>query len=142
MTPVVVDSSVAMKWFVPEVLSDRALRLLDGNFELLAPDLLIPECGNVLWKKISRDQLGAEEGRAILHALGRAPIRIVGSPALIEAALEIAMVFRRSVYDALYVALAVARECVLVTADERLARALVAGPLGPNVRSLGDWDEV
>lgn len=142
MTPVVVDSSVAMKWFVPEVLSDRAARLLDGSFELFAPDLLIPECGNVLWKKISRDELRAEEGREILQALGRVPMRIVGSPALVEAALEIATTCRRTVYDGMYVALAVARGCALVTADDRLARALAAGPLAPNIRRLGEWDAI
>lgn len=142
MTPVVVDSSVAMKWFVPEVLSDRALRFLDGTFELFAPDLLIPECGNVLWKRMSRSELRADEAREILRALGRTPVRIVGSQALVEAAFEIATAFRRTVYDGLYVALAVARECVLVTADERLARALARGPLGPNVRSLARWDEI
>jgi predicted nucleic acid-binding protein len=131
-----------MKWFVPEVLSEEALRLLDGNHELLAPDLLIPECGNVLWKRISRNELRAGEGREILQALGRAPVRIVESQALVEAALEIATAFRRTVYDALYVALAVARDCVLVTGDDRLARALATGPLRPNVRSLEHWDRI
>ena len=141
MTPLVVDSSVAMKWFVPEVLSDRALRLLDGTFELFAPDLLMPECGNVVWKKVTRGQLNADEARAVLRGLGRAPLRIVGSPGLLETALEIAVAFQRSVYDSLYVALAMARECVLITADHRLAKALAAGPLGPNIRSLGEWDQ-
>jgi predicted nucleic acid-binding protein len=142
LRPIVVDSSVAMKWFTPEDLSERAQRLLDGNYQLLAPDLLIPECGNILWKKISRNELTPEEGRAILQALVRAPMRIIGSQALVEAALEIATAFRRTVYDGLYVALAVARDCVLVTADDRLARALATGPLAANVRSLGEWDAV
>ena len=142
MTPIVVDSSVAMKWFVPEVFSERALRFLDGNQELLAPDLLIPECGNVLWKRISRSELTADEGREILQALAGAPVRIVGSQALVEPALEIATAFRRTVYDALYVALAVIQGCVLVTADDRLARALGSGPLGANIRSLREWDGV
>jgi predicted nucleic acid-binding protein len=129
-----------MKWFVPEVLSERAVRLLDGNFELLAPDLVVPECGNVVWKKISRNELNADEGRAILQALGRAPIRIVGSATLIEAALEIAIGMRRTVYDGLFVALAVSRGCALVTADDRLAGTLDGGPLASHVRRLAEWD--
>jgi predicted nucleic acid-binding protein len=139
VTPVVVDSSVAIKWFVPEVLSEEATRLLDGSFELLAPDLLIAECGNVLWKKVTRNELGPEDGRAILQGLIRAPVRMVGSQALAEAALEVAIAFRRSVYDGMYVALAAAHDCVLVTADDRLARALAGGPLGGNVRALSEW---
>ena len=139
MTPVVVDSSVAMKWFVPEAHSDRALRLLDGTFELVAPDLLLPECGNALWKKISRGEIGLDDGRAIIQALGRAPIRIISSAALVEAALEIATAFRRTVYDGLFVALAVARECPLITADERFVRAMADGPLSGNIRGLSGW---
>ena len=76
----------------------------------------------------------------ILNALGRAPLRIVGSPGLLEAALEIAVAFQRSVYDSLYVALALARGCVLITADHRLAKALAAGPLGSSIQSLGEWE--
>jgi predicted nucleic acid-binding protein len=138
LTLVVVDASVAIKWFVPEVLSDRAVRLLDGTFELLAPDLLLPECGNVLWKKISRGEITAEEGRVILQGLVGAPLRIVGSQALVEAALEIATAFRRTVYDGMYAALAVSHTCLFITADDRLAKALGTGPPGPNIRSLGE----
>ena len=136
MTALVVDSSVAVKWFVPEVLSDQAVRLLDGSFELLAPDLLFPECGNVLWKKISRAEIGIEEARDIVHALGRVPMRVVESGRLLEAALEIATTFRRTVYDSLYVALAVARDCAFVTTDDRLVTALSGGPLARHVRGL------
>src|SRR5688572_19818269 len=46
LTTAVIDSSVAVKWFVPEVLSEQAAHLLDGSWELVAPDLLFPECGN------------------------------------------------------------------------------------------------
>jgi predicted nucleic acid-binding protein len=139
LTPVVVDSSVAVKWFIPELLSERALRLLDGTFELLAPDLLIPECGNVLWKKISRNELNPEDGRVALQGLLRAPVKLVGSQALAEAALEVAIAFRRTVYDGMYVALAAARGCVLVTADDRLVRGLAGGPLAGSVRALREW---
>jgi len=140
LTPIVVDSSVAMKWFVPEAFSDRAVRFLSGDYELLAPDLLIPECGNVLWKRIARNELAADEGRDILKALGRAPVKIVGSQLLVEPALEIATAFKRTVYDALYVALAVTRGCLFVTADDRLAGALAMGPLRSSVRALAEWD--
>jgi predicted nucleic acid-binding protein len=51
MTRLVVDASVAAKWLVTEPLSDRALALLGGANELIAPDLLLPEVGNILWKQ-------------------------------------------------------------------------------------------
>jgi predicted nucleic acid-binding protein len=55
---------------------------------------------------------------------------------LVAAALEIAVAYERTVYDALYLALAVARDCTFITADDRLARALRRGPLARHVRAL------
>ena len=136
MKSVVVDSSVALKWFVPEVLTDEAVSLLDAGIELLAPDLLYPEAGNILWKKVGRGEIEPRDARDILAALGRVPLSVVSSSLLVEAALEIALAHRRTVYDALYVALAVARDAVFVTADDRLARALRGGPLAAHVRAL------
>jgi predicted nucleic acid-binding protein len=46
--------------------------------------------------------------------------------ALLEAAFAIANAFQRTVYDSLYVALAISSKAQLLTADERLARALAA----------------
>lgn len=139
MTAVVVDSSVALKWFVPEVLSDEAAELLEGSVELLTPDLLFPEFGNTLWKKITRGEIQPDEARSIVTALGRIPLVVVSSAGLIGAALEIAVAHRRTVYDGLYVALAVDRDCVLVTADNRLVRALGGGPLARHVRGLSKF---
>jgi predicted nucleic acid-binding protein len=132
----VVDASVAVKWFVPEALSDEAVSLLDSPRELLAPDLLYPEAGNILWKKVGRGEIEARDARDILAALVRVPLSVVPSSTLVEAALEITLVHGRTVYDGLYVALAVARDAVLVTADGRLVEALREGPLAGHVRAL------
>jgi predicted nucleic acid-binding protein len=136
LTAVVVDASVAMKWFVPEELSAEAVRLLDGSLELIAPDLLWPEFGNTLWKKLMRAEIVATEAAEILAALGKVPLVVISSSLLLAAALEIAVATRRTVYDALYLAAAVSRDCPLVTADDRMVRALSGGPLAPHVHSL------
>lgn len=137
MRPVVVDASVVVKWFVPEVRSLEAERLLDGTVDLLAPDLLVPEVGNILWKKFRRREITGHEAREILAAFARVPVGLVASTGLLAAAFEIAESSGRTVYDALYVALALAHGTHLVTADDRLARALGRGPLAPHVRALG-----
>jgi predicted nucleic acid-binding protein len=139
VTTVVVDSSVALKWFVPEVHSDRAASLLGTSIQLAAPDLLYPEAGNIVWKKVGRGELQPDEGREVIAGLRRVPIAIASSSVLLEAALEIALAHQRTVYDSLYVSLAVARDCDFVTADERLANALGAGPLGPRVKVLSTY---
>jgi predicted nucleic acid-binding protein len=48
LTGFVVDASVALKWFLPEVHSDAAARLLREGYRLHAPDLIRAEFGNVL----------------------------------------------------------------------------------------------
>ena len=50
----VVDASVALKWFVDEDGSDRAVALLDGDEPLIAPDLVVAEVCNAAWKSLRR----------------------------------------------------------------------------------------
>lgn len=119
----VVDSSVVVKWYIPENTSDRATALLRSGFRLLAPDLLIPEVGNVLWKR--RRDLPAVESEAIATSLASAcPVALYPSSALLQGALDLALAHERSVYDSLYLALAVSEDCRLITADERLSNAM------------------
>jgi predicted nucleic acid-binding protein len=129
----VVDANVVAKWFVPERLSEEAVRLLDERHELASPDLLWPELGSVLWKKARAGQLTAQEAARIVQALDQFPVTVFPSRLVLEGALEIALATGRSVYDGVYLALAVALKCPLVTADERLVNALAGGPLAPHV---------
>ena len=46
----VVDARVAVKWVIQEPGTAEALEL--RRHQSLAPDLLIAECANVLWKKV------------------------------------------------------------------------------------------
>ena len=42
----------------------------------------------------------------------------------------------RSVYDCLYLSLAIARDCAVVTADEEFAAVVTASPFADRIRSL------
>lgn len=118
-----VDASVAIKWYLPESGSNRAASLLRAGERLVAPDLLIAEVGNVLWKR--RRDVTAEEIEAIGIALTSAcPLSLYPSSSLLQGALWVALAYDRTVYDSLYLALAVSEDCPLVTADERLRNAL------------------
>ncbi len=124
MTRHVVDASVTIKWFIEEVHAEAARCLLADPYELIAPDLWWPECGNILWKKVQRTELTAEEARLVRAGLEEQALRIYPSALLIESALEIALDTGRSVYDSCYLALALLTDCRLVTADRRLFNAL------------------
>lgn len=129
MKKYVIDASVAVKWFIPEIHTDAALRLLDAEAELLAPDLFLPEFANVLWKKVRRAELSEADARDVLNALPTVPIRFCSANMLINPAFEIARALDRTVYDSLYIALAESEECELITADQRLFNAMQQSPL-------------
>ena len=126
MTRVVVDASVALKWFVPENHHEAALRLLDSNYELLSPDLLTAEFGNVVWKKVRRREMSPREARLMLKLFSAVSIEVVNCARIIEPALELALTTGRTVYDCLYLSLAIVRDCRLVTADRKFFNALTS----------------
>lgn len=131
MTPLVVDASVVIKWLLPELHSGAARRVLTEANELLAPDLLWAELGNVLWKRVRAGEIAADDAHDLLRDFKRFPISITPSILLIGPALDIAMQLKRTVYDSLYLALAMSRPCRLVTADRRFYDSLKRSPLAP-----------
>jgi predicted nucleic acid-binding protein len=129
----VVDASVAVKWFLPEPHADAARRLLDGGHTLMAPDLLFPEVANILWKRVRRQEITDEEAAATVQALGALPLQVSASWPLVLLALEIACRTQRTVYDSLYLALAVHEDCAMVTADRKLYDAIQGSPMAPHI---------
>jgi predicted nucleic acid-binding protein len=136
MSELVVDASVAIKWFIPEVESESAVQLLHAGVAFAAPDLIGPELANTLWKKVRRAEITGDEAMAILAAFARLEIEIYPSTVLLPSALELAMNLDRTVYDSLYVALAIARDCDVVTADQKFVAALSGSPFAGRVRLL------
>lgn len=114
----VVDASVAAKWLAPEPDSEQAAALLDAA--LLAPDLLLPEVANILWKKQSRGEMAVATATAAARWLRLAPLQLHDSGALLDDALALAMRLNHPAYDCFYLALAMQADCPLVTADRRL----------------------
>jgi predicted nucleic acid-binding protein len=120
----VLDASVVVKWFVPEIHSDAARRLLVLPHEYVAPDLLFAETANTIWKKIRREELTAEEGQQLVADIGQIAVETVSCRALAEDAHAFASATGRTVYDSMYVALAIRLNTRTITADDRLEAAL------------------
>ena len=70
-TAYVVDAGVAVKWFVPEIHSAPALRLLRKRFDLQAPELIRVEFGNILWKKCRAGEFDGTTAGEILDNFKR-----------------------------------------------------------------------
>lgn len=141
MDKIVVDSSVAIKWFVVEPYSAEARRVLDdyraGTLTLLAPDLINAEIGNVVWKKQRFQGLAVVDGQQIIDEFRKLKFELISSATLLDEAYRLAVAHQRTVYDALYIALSVREQCLFVTADEKLYNAI--SETFPNVMWVADW---
>lgn len=138
--PYVIDASVAVKWYLAEVHQTEAIIVLDSDEILFAPDLLLSEVGNIIWKKVRLKELSKKEGLGVITSFARVSerVQIIPSGSLLEPAFEIATAYDRTVYDAMYVGLAVAHSCQLVTADRRLFNSLAQTRLAGNLRWIAD----
>ena len=133
MSLVVVDASVAVKWFLPEdgeALVSQALELLDAydkdEVRFVVPDLFYVETASAIWKAVRVGRVLRAFGDQALALLTQREFPTVPSLRLLDKAFQIAMDRGRTVYDCLYVALAVQADAQLITADERLANSLAA----------------
>lgn len=122
----VVDASVAAKWYFEEPGHEAADRLLAeqlaGARDLLAPDLIVPEFANVLWKKLTRRECDPADADGIMQAFETDRPVLLPSTELTAPALGLARALGHSVYDCLYLAAAIELGAGLATADARLAR--------------------
>ena len=136
---VVVDASVAVKWFVPEPLSNQAEHLLGGGDALFAPDFLLIEFGNIVWKKVRLGELARDDGDAALVALRNGPVGLIGTPPLLERALHLAHEIEHPLYDCLYLATAEAVGATVATADRRFFDRCSMSIMQSRIGWLGDW---
>lgn len=124
----VLDSSVAVKWYLPEPDSAKALQLKadfqSGVHDLLTPDILSVECAHA-FTRAERQKIIAI-GDADRHILDLMTVGVLTHPyqPLLRRAVAISSAERIGVYDCLYVALAEREQCELVTADVRLIKNL------------------
>ncbi len=139
MKRAVIDASVLVKLFFEEDHSEAAERCLRETRELLAPDLIWAEAANVVWKRHRRGEISREDAAAVAEQMTGTPLRIRPSADLIPQALDLAVRFDRTVYDGLYVALAVKTRSVMITGDRRLVNALSETPLAGNVAWLAEY---
>ena len=124
----VVDASVAIKWFVEEPLRPQARKLLADRHEFVEPDLLVAEVANLAWKKTVRGEIGPDQAHSIVRNIALPPFvsTFVESSTLRDRALALALQWNHPVYDCFYVSCAEAISAPFVSADEKFLRLLKA----------------
>lgn len=129
MRRLVVDASVAIKWVIEEPGTAEALAL--RHYRLVAPDLLIAECANILWKKVCRREIFRDEASLAARLLEHADVELLPMRRLLEPATRLAIQVDHPAYDCVYLALAQSIGCSFVTADTKFC-SKVRGHVPPD----------
>jgi predicted nucleic acid-binding protein len=140
----VVDASVAIKWFIQEALHAEARRLLDEHDVLYAPDLIVSEVANIAWKKSILGEIGDVQAQEVVKAIRKGIPVLYSSIVLMDRSLDIAIRLNHPVYDCLYIACAETVGGYLITVDKKLCRAAHGTEFASIVRHLEDevWTQL
>ena len=132
-----VDASIVVKWFVAEALSKEARLLLAHRLDLHAPDLLLAEFANTIWKKARRSEI--PDPQSCFDELANLPdlVTLHSSDVLIQRAAQFAVEIGHPIYDCLYLACAEGTASVMITADQRLANKIAGRLPNIDVRYIG-----
>lgn len=135
----IVDASVATKWFVDQVHSDIAELVQTSAEPLVAPQLLVAEVADALRKHVRARDISLEQATSALASLPEWFNEIVAMEGLAEAAVTLARRIEHSAYDCFYLVLAERRSASLVTADARLVNRVARTKYKSHVIHLSDW---
>ena len=137
-----VDASIVIKWFIAESLSEESRLLLTRHIYLQAPDMLLSEFANTIWKKVRRREI-TDPTPFLAELLNLSElIALYPVAALIERASQIAFQMDHPVYDCLYLACAEVSDTTLISADKRLVEKAGERIPGVSVRHIGAPESV
>jgi predicted nucleic acid-binding protein len=123
MKAVVDTNVVAYLLLGTDTFVDEARRCFEAVTDPLAPAHWEAELTNVVWMAIRTGVLSAQEGLVRLGLARRLGIESIAPATLCQGALLRAVTAGVSVYDTLFVELAVRAGCPLVTFDKAVLRA-------------------
>ncbi|MCG8510354.1 MAG: DUF3775 domain-containing protein [Rhodospirillales bacterium] len=134
----VVDASVVIKWFVDEPLHAEARHIYKYQRDILAPEFVLVEVANVVWKKVRLREIEAEQAHGIIDLIFEAVPTLVGLQDILFQATNFAMELDHPVYDCLYLACIGGPQDALVTGDKRFFNKVQGTRFGDLVCYLDD----
>ena len=139
MRLMVIDASVAVKWYLNEADSQDAAELLGASLVFHAPHLLKPEVASAISKHVIKGLAAPAVWDAARHKLDRSISHWHMSDTLLSEAFELACAMAHPIYDCMYLALARGLETVCVTADNRLLVKIAGTPYARLAVRLAAW---
>jgi len=132
----VIDTSALIRFFIPDGPMPDGFEVFltgvgTGHNIAIAPELIIAEVANVIFKKCATDELTNDEGELLLKDMLETPIRFFGHMELIYGAYDLSRKFNLTVYDGLFLSLALEKGAVVFSADKKILKA--SKTLGINV---------
>ena len=115
----IIDASVAGKWFFDEALNEAADNLISPHNRFVAPDLLASEFINIVQKNTRIRKITFEYGLAAIKRFQTLPIHYIPALELMETAYRISIGLEHPAYDCVYLAIPEKQGGVMVTADMR-----------------------
>lgn len=135
---IVVDASVAVKWFLPEADSEQAAALLQSEGKLFAPELIRVEVASAITRRVRVGELAVPYALAACtawdQALAAGVVTLSGNEIDLPRAIDIATDLKHPLQDCLYLACAERLDVPLVTGDVKFREKAV--PIYPNVRVI------
>jgi predicted nucleic acid-binding protein len=131
----VVDASVALKWYLIENGAEPARQLLADGDTLVAPELVVAEVCNACWIACRRGEISAAQQGQIAKDITRVFDQLERLVPHAARAVAIARELDHPVYDCFYLAVSEAFDAPLVTADGRLLARVADSPFA--ARTLG-----
>ena len=139
MSDLVVDASVAVKWFVTEDASDKADEVSASSHTLLAPRLIMIEVANALARKAMQKLIAPPEAAEYVRILPQFLAGLLDVDDLIEPALQNACSHRHPIYDFVYLEAARRRDTQMLTADQKFIAKVKGTNVAKLVVSLSEW---
>ena len=137
---IVVDASVAVKWFLPESDSDQATALLASGRKLFAPELVRVEVASAITRRVRLGELAVPYALAACtawrQALAAGVVTLTPDDDDLAHAIQLAVDLKHPLQDCLYLACARRLAIPLVTGDVRFREKAKARYTG--IRTLAD----
>jgi predicted nucleic acid-binding protein len=120
----VIDTNIAAALLLKLSYSEAARQAVSEASALIAPDLILHEMANLLWRLTTADRIDVSLAHRVLEETPVLLSDCIPGHELLPESFDLAVSLAHPAYDCFFVRAAAREGAVLLTADRRLARSL------------------